>query len=48
VSAIGMCHCSQCREVSGVRIERHIFVGSKAPWDEIGGDGEQFDERPPE
>ena len=112
VSAIGMCHCAQCRKVSGVAsnavlftatdslewtngedlgmswekpsgwgstfcrvcgspvprlhpngkvyfvpaglldvdpgvgIERHIFVGSKAPWDEIGGDGEQFDKRP--
>jgi hypothetical protein len=28
----------------GVTIQRHIFVGSKAPWDEIGGDTPQFDE----
>ena len=113
ISAIGMCHCSQCRKVSGtasnaviltaaanvewiegedlvttwnkpsgwgatfcrvcgspvprthpqgkicwvpvgvldqdpgVKVERHIFVGSKACWDEIAGDAEQFDERPP-
>lgn len=28
----------------GVKIERHIFVGSKAPWDHIGGTAPQFDE----
>ena len=28
----------------GVEIERHIFVGSKAPWDHIGGSAPQFDE----
>jgi hypothetical protein len=28
----------------GVGIERHIFVGSKAPWDHIGGSAEQFEE----
>lgn len=28
----------------GVEIEKHIFVGSKAPWDHIGGDAPQFDE----
>lgn len=28
----------------GIMIERHIFVGSKAPWDIIGGDAPQFDE----
>lgn len=28
----------------GVTIQRHIFVGSKAPWDEIGGDTPQFNE----
>ena len=28
----------------GVEIERHIFVGSKAPWDHIGGSAEQFEE----
>lgn len=28
----------------GVEIEMHIFVASKAPWDHIGGEAEQFDE----
>ena len=28
----------------GVRVESHIFVGSKAPWDEIGGSAPKFDE----
>lgn len=28
----------------GVIIEQHIFVGSKAPWDHIGGDAPQFTE----
>jgi len=28
----------------GVRIAGHIYVGSKAPWDEIGGDGPQLRE----
>ena len=28
----------------GVEIERHIFVGSKAPWDHIGGSARQFEE----
>lgn len=27
-----------------VEIEAHIFVGSKAPWDHIGGQAEQFEE----
>lgn len=31
----------------GVRVERHIFVGSKASWDEIGGAGLQFEEDDP-
>jgi len=30
----------------GVEIEMHIFVGSKAPWDHIGGDAPQFEEHP--
>lgn len=30
----------------GVAIEMHIFVGSKAPWDHIGGSAPQFDEAP--
>jgi hypothetical protein len=30
----------------GVAIEAHIFVGSKAPWDHIGGPAPQFDEWP--
>lgn len=29
-----------------VRIGKHVFVGSKAPWDEIGGNAPQFDARP--
>lgn len=28
----------------GVRIGMHIFVGSKAPWDHIGGDAPQYAE----
>lgn len=28
----------------GVEIERHIFVGSKASWDHIGGSANQFEE----
>ncbi len=28
----------------GVQIEAHIYVGSKAPWDHIGGDAPQFEE----
>lgn len=31
----------------GVKIEMHIFVGSKAPWDHIGGTAPQYEERPP-
>lgn len=31
-----------------VRVGQHIFVGSKAPWDDIGGDAPQFETRPPE
>lgn len=31
----------------GVAIERHIFVGSKAPWDHIGGSAPQFQEHAP-
>jgi hypothetical protein len=31
----------------GVEIEMHIFVGSKAPWDHIGGDAPQHLEFPP-
>lgn len=31
----------------GVKVERHIFVGSRAPWDEIGGDALQFEEDDP-
>lgn len=30
----------------GVQIEMHIFVGSKAPWDHIGGSAPQFAEFP--
>jgi hypothetical protein len=28
----------------GVEIQAHIFVGSKAPWDHIGGTAPQFEE----
>jgi len=28
----------------GVEIEKHIFVGSKAPWDHIGGSAPQYAE----
>lgn len=31
----------------GVEIERHIYVGSKAPWDHIGGSAPQYEEMPP-
>ena len=31
----------------GVQIEMHIFVGSRAPWDHIGGDAPRFPELPP-
>lgn len=30
----------------GVQIEMHIFVGSKAPWDHIGGSAPQYAEFP--
>ncbi len=30
----------------GVEIQEHLFVGSKAPWDHIGGDAPQYDEYP--
>ena len=30
-----------------VQIGMHIFVGSKAPWDHIGGSAQQFQEFPP-
>ncbi|HNP36351.1 MAG TPA: GFA family protein [Woeseiaceae bacterium] len=30
----------------GVEIEMHIFVGSRAPWDHIGGDAPQHDAFP--
>jgi len=32
---------------AGVAIEMHLFVGSKASWDHIGGSAPQFDEFPP-
>ncbi len=31
----------------GVQIGMHLFVGSKAPWDHIGGDAPQYSEYPP-
>lgn len=30
----------------GVQIEMHIFVGSRAPWDHIGGSAPQFESGP--
>jgi hypothetical protein len=30
----------------GVQIEMHIFVGSKAPWDHIGGNAPQYPQFP--
>lgn len=30
-----------------IKVGEHIFVGSKAPWDEIGGDAPQYDEHAP-
>ena len=32
----------------GVQIEMHLFVGSKAPWDHIGGTAPQYPEGPPQ
>jgi len=32
----------------GVQIEMHTFVGSKAPWDQIGGSAPQFQEERPD
>ena len=32
----------------GVRIEMHIFVDSRAPWDAIGGNAPQYAEFPPQ
>jgi hypothetical protein len=32
----------------GVEIDMHIFVGSKAAWDHIGGSAAQYAELPPE
>ncbi len=32
------------RGAEGLRISDHIFVGSKADWDEIGGEGRQHSE----
>lgn len=31
----------------GVELTQHIFVGSKAPWDHIGGDAPQYDGHAP-
>ena len=32
----------------GVEIKAHYFVGSKAPWDHIGGTAPNFEEGPPD
>ena len=31
----------------GTRVEQHIFVGSKAPWDDIAGSAPQYQEAAP-
>ena len=31
----------------GTKVEQHIFVGSKAPWDQIAGTAPQYEERAP-
>jgi hypothetical protein len=31
----------------GVQLEMHLYVGSRAPWDHIGGDAVQYDAAPP-
>lgn len=31
----------------GVQLQMHLFVGSRAPWDHIGGDAPQYPEFPP-
>lgn len=31
----------------GVAIQMHLFVGSRAPWDHIGGDAPQYEAFPP-
>lgn len=31
----------------GVEIEMHLFMGSKAPWDHVGGDAPKYEEYPP-
>ncbi len=31
----------------GVEIAMHLFVGSRAPWDHIGGEAPQFEDGPP-
>jgi len=31
----------------GVQLQMHLFVGSKAAWDQIGGDAPQYEQFPP-
>lgn len=31
----------------GVELEMHLYVGSKAPWDHIGGEAPRYEEMPP-
>ena len=51
VTQVGMCHCSQCRKVSGVASNAVIVVPEAElrwlageEWDEITGDAPQFEE----
>ena len=36
------------KEDPQIKLDEHIFTGSKASWDDIGGNVPQFDEHPPE
>ena len=44
---IGVVPAGSLEDEPGIRAGRHIFVGSKAPWLEIGESAPQYDEYPP-
>lgn len=54
-STLAATHAGEVRGVTlggvdgdpGVAIEKHVFVGSRAPWDHIGGDAPRSDSWPP-